>query len=63
MTEKKQLICSICNQPIPAKGTWTGGNNAEPVNDGRCCDHCDMAVVIPQRILQMRKARYEAEES
>jgi hypothetical protein len=59
----QQLICSICNKPIPAKGTWRGGNSAEPINSGRCCDDCDNTVVIPRRLLQMRKARYEAEES
>ena len=48
---KKPIICSICNEPIPT--TWYGwseGNNAEPINDGRCCDKCDATVVIPKRI-------------
>jgi len=58
-----QLICSICNKPIPAKGSWKLGNNAEPINSGRCCDQCDNDIVIPRRILQLRKARYEAEDS
>ncbi len=58
-----QLICSICNKPIPAKGSWKLGNSAEPINSGRCCDQCDNDVVIPRRILQLRKARYEAEDS
>ena len=47
----KQLICSICEEPIPT--TWYGwseGNNAQPINDGRCCDNCDATVVIPKRI-------------
>lgn len=26
------------------------GNNAEPVNSGRCCDECNISVVIPARI-------------
>ena len=26
------------------------GHNAEPVNDGRCCDMCNQTVVIPRRI-------------
>jgi hypothetical protein len=26
------------------------GNNAHPVNDGKCCDECDWLVVIPARI-------------
>jgi hypothetical protein len=27
------------------------GNNAEPVNSGRCCDECNDMVVIPVRIM------------
>jgi hypothetical protein len=37
-------ICSICECEYDR---W--GNNAEPVNDGRCCDFCNWAVVIPAR--------------
>jgi len=28
------------------------GNNAEPVNSGRCCDECNYVVVCPARISQ-----------
>ena len=52
---KPQLICSICELPIephPISG-WAGGNNAEPVNSGRCCDDCDAQVVIPLRIARI----------
>jgi hypothetical protein len=38
-------ICSICNGPIVGFG-----NNAYPVNDGRCCDRCNADCVIPARI-------------
>ena len=32
--------CSICNN------TYKGyGNNAEPINSGRCCDYCNDVVV------------------
>ena len=51
------MDCSICKKPIPAVGDWTEGNSAEPVNDGRCCDQCDMAVVIPARIQEMKQRR------
>jgi hypothetical protein len=56
-TRTKKLICSICNQPIephPLSG-WAGGNNAEPINDGRCCDDCDTIHVIPERIRRIYK--------
>jgi hypothetical protein len=38
-------VCSICKKP------YTGfDNNADPVNDGRCCDRCNESVVVPARI-------------
>jgi hypothetical protein len=40
--------CSICNQPFTEYG-----NDARPVNDGRCCDYCDCLVVLPIRIMRM----------
>ena len=37
--------CSIC------KNKYAGfGNNARPVNNGRCCDDCNDAHVIPARV-------------
>lgn len=45
------MKCSICEKEIPAKdGGWSSGNNAQPVNNGRCCDQCDTYVVIPARL-------------
>jgi hypothetical protein len=40
-------ICSICFKEIVG---WS--NNAEPINDGRCCKVCDDTIVIPARIRQ-----------
>ena len=37
--------CSICNEEFDGFG-----NNAEPINDGRCCDFCNFAMVIPARL-------------
>ena len=46
-------ICSICGEK------YTGfGNNAEPVNSGRCCDKCNGTVVIPERI-KLMKGKHE----
>jgi len=53
------MKCSICGekiQPHPLSG-WDGGNNAQPINNGRCCDDCDMTVVIPRRIADAMEAR------
>ena len=60
MAKTEPLICSICFRPIePNANGWAGGNNAEPVNDGRCCARCDDAVVTPARInvYRQHKAR------
>ena len=57
MTEtKKPLACSICGQDIkPTSCGWDQGNNAQPVNDGRCCDNCDQKVVLPERMKEVDK--------
>lgn len=38
-------ICSICGMPYEGHG-----NNAQPVNDGRCCNECDEEIVVPRRM-------------
>lgn len=45
MAEKR--VCSICGRE------FTGyGNNAEPINDGVCCDECNIDAVIPRRMAE-----------
>jgi hypothetical protein len=49
------LTCSICMRefsPAICFNDWTlqHGNNAAPVNTGKCCDICDETVVLPARI-------------
>ena len=59
VTNLKDRKCSICEGHIEPlrddKGeiVWEGGNNAHPVTDGRCCDECNMTVVIPARMAQI----------
>lgn len=49
--ENEVHICSICGTD------YVGfGNNADPVNDGRCCDSCN-DVVIMHRINDLRRAK------
>ena len=38
-------VCSICGGPIIGFG-----NNAQPVNDGLCCDRCNERVVCPRSL-------------
>ena len=46
----KKKVCSICEK------TYEGyGNNAEPINEGRCCDKCNSTVVLNQRLNGMLK--------
>jgi len=56
-TDEKPTQCSICGceiQKHPLSG-WAHGNNAQPLNDGRCCDECDNTIVIPSRIVLLRR--------
>ena len=41
------MNCSICKEKIEGFG-----HNAQPINDGRCCDDCNTLVII-ERIKEM----------
>lgn len=41
-------VCSICGKEFNGFG-----NNAEPVNDGICCDKCNSDIVIPRRMADL----------
>lgn len=44
--DKKQKVCCICGKEFDG---W--GNNPWPiVEDGECCDECNMTRVVPARI-------------
>jgi hypothetical protein len=49
------MKCSICKKEIEIKPYWSEGNNAQPINNGRCCDDCNMNVVIPARLQRLQK--------
>ena len=36
------MNCSICNNKINDKY----GHNAQPINNGRCCDDCNNLVIM-----------------
>lgn len=48
------MKCVICGKEFQGYG-----NNAMPVKEGRCCEDCNVYVVIPQRIKEgfQRKGR------
>ena len=53
------MKCSICKNEIEKKYMtnidgekvmyWDNGHNAQPINDGRCCDKCNATVVMAAR--------------
>ena len=57
----ENLDCSICGNKIGIEENgWSQGNNAKPINDGRCCHLCDCMVVIPVSLMDIQlKAQYD----
>lgn len=50
---KTNKICSICYKPFTEYG-----NNAEPINNGRCCNICNM-LTIQAKIQIMKNNNYK----
>jgi len=54
------MMCVICHKEIEKQYTkegvmyWDQGNNAQPIDDGRCCNDCNEKIVIPQRMTDMQ---------
>ena len=42
------MKCSICENKIYTKY----GHNAQPINNGTCCEMCNQTKVLPERIRQ-----------
>ena len=53
------MKCTICGLEIKtdSDGIWYGGHNAEPVNEGRCCEKCNIKMVIPARFREFELRR------
>lgn len=49
------IECSICGDTIKSNVNGIYGHNPKPVTDGRCCNKCNDRVVIPTRIMLMKK--------
>lgn len=49
MKKEKTYRCSICGKKFIGFG-----NNAEPLNKGRCCNSCN-DYVVAERIKRLRK--------
>lgn len=52
LTPQTDNLCCICGDPIEGYG-----NNAEPVCAGRCCDSCNIKIVLPARIIDLTNQR------
>ena len=48
--QEGEKTCSVCGNQYEG---W--GNNAEPINSGRCCDSCNWNQVIPARIIGLTR--------
>ena len=56
------MKCTICGLEIKldSDGKWDGGHNAEPINEGRCCEKCNDTVVTPMRLREFQSKRENA---
>lgn len=54
-TEEDENVCVICGKHYEGYG-----NNAQPVADGRCCDECNIRVVIPARLKEISKKKNDS---
>jgi len=51
------MECSICGKEIEVVNGWAEGNNALPINNGRCCDRCNFERVLPERLKQIAEGK------
>lgn len=61
-------ICSICQRafsPEICRNDWTlkHGNNAWPVNEGKCCDVCNDTVVVLARLASFSRKPAPGDQS
>lgn len=44
------LDCVICGGEISPENGWAYGHNALPITTGRCCEYCNLEIVLPRRL-------------
>lgn len=49
-TRPDEKICSICSEIIIEDSAGWKGHNAEPINSGECCNHCNIRIVERTRL-------------
>jgi hypothetical protein len=46
------MKCCLCKKEIPVEANgYAEGHNAEPLRKGRCCNECNLAIIIPLRLV------------
>ena len=51
------MKCCLCKEEIkPNLRGWDGGNNAQPLAEGRCCDDCNNKVIL-ERIRRIKNIK------
>jgi len=52
LTKVSDQRCVICEEKIgvDSDGIWDGGHNAEPIQEGLCCERCNNDIVTPERM-------------
>lgn len=57
------MKCCLCGQEIKTDNAYSFGNNPFPIctiENARCCDKCNNAIVVPFRIITMHfKEHYD----
>lgn len=52
------VVCSICFKEIEIQESgWDKGHNAEPINNGRCCQNCNYSIVVLARYQQFKNSK------
>ena len=52
------MKCIICKEKItPDPDGWSGGHNAEPIAEGRCCGDCNWGLVTPARLMEFQNRK------
>ena len=50
INQQKKTTCCLCKKN---EFDVRHGNNAQPIEDGICCNECNQTIVVPVRMLQL----------
>jgi len=61
--DDKGFECILGQVDAKGKIYWEKGHNAEPVEKGRCCEECNLKVVIPTRLIYAGNSEHPIKET